>query len=242
VVEKIQADYSPEMIAGRLKKYEYRQLKVKASHETIYQFIYSQEGRSLELPQHLYSRRGRRYSWMKRNKPLKIPERVPIHERDRIVALRQRLGDWESDLEIFPGRTSTLSVEAERKSRYVSLHKTKDKSAEEKLEAIYKTIDSLPGNLFKTMTFDNGTENVQHVKLREYGMQTYFCDPYCSWQKGTVENMNKWIRWYLPRETDLSLISNEEIQSIQDRLNNKPRKCLNYLTPNEVLLGGAFNT
>jgi transposase, IS30 family len=236
-------DLSPQMIAGRLKQYVHRHIGVRVSHETIYQFVYSREGRSLGLPQHLYSRRGRRFSWLKRNKPLRIPERVSIHERDRIVDLRKRIGDWESDAELFPGRKPTLSVETERKSRYVSLHKTKDKTAVEKLAAMQRTISALTPDLFKTMTFDNGTENVQHLKLRkEYGIQTYFCDPYKSWQKGTVENMNKWIRWYLPRDINIDQVTDEQIQTIQDKLNNKPRKCLNYLTPKEVLLGGAFNS
>lgn len=242
IIDHIREDQSPQMIAGRLKEYTHRQTGVRVSHETIYQFIYSWEGRSLGLPQHLYTRRSRRFSWITRNKPIKIPERVSIHERDRIVELRTRLGDWESDLEVYPGQKPTLSVEAERKSRYISLHKTKNKTAAEKLQAIQKTIAALPANLFRTMTFDNGTENVQHVKLKEYGMQTYFCDPYCSWQKGTVENMNKWIRWYLPRDIHIDQVTEQEIQTIQNKLNNKPRKCLNYLTPKEVLLGGAFNT
>jgi IS30 family transposase len=243
VINQIREELSPQMIAGRLKEYAHRKHGFQVSHETIYQFVYSREGRSLALPQHLYSRRGRRFSWIHRNKPLKIPARVSIHERDRIIDLRTRLGDWESDLQIYSGRKPTLSVEAERKSRYISLHKTKDKTAAEKLQAILKTIAALPENLFKTMTFDNGTENVEHLKLRsEHAILTYFCDPYKSWQKGTVENMNKWIRWYLPRDINIDQVTDEEIQIIQNKLNNKPRKCLNYLTPKEVLLGGAFNT
>lgn len=97
-------------------------------------------------------------------------------------------------------------------------------------------MDTLPQYLFKSLTFDNGGENVCHVNFRnQFGVETYFCDAYAAWQKGGVENAIGLVRRYLPRETDLSMISEKQIEFIEEKLNNRPRKKLNYLTPNEVL-------
>ena len=86
------------------------------------------------------------------------------------------------------------------------------------------------------MTFDNGGEGAKHAEIRrEYGLETYFCDPFASWQKGGVENANKLIRQYLPRNTDMAKLTDRDIYEIQEKLNNRPRKCLDYLTPNEVI-------
>jgi len=102
--------------------------------------------------------------------------------------------------------------------------------------AIRDTIASLPQHLFKTMTFDNGGEGACHTKLRDdYMLQTYFCDAYASWQKGGVENINGLIREYIPKEAHLAEMTDEDIYAIQEKLNNRPRKGLNYLTPNQVI-------
>lgn len=245
VIEKIIKDWSPEEIEGRLKGFEYRRVDgLTISHETIYKFIYDNKNRTLKLSEHLRTGRGKRRQWNGRSKRNKtnIPDRISIHRRPEEISLRKTEGHWETDLMIFNGR-ECVSVEEERKSRYCSINIVLDKTAEEKLEAIKKTIDDLPLYLFKTMTFDNGTENVKHRELKEnYSIDTYFCDPYCSWQKGSVENTNKLIRQYLPRYTNLQKLTFKDIKIIQNKLNNRPRKCLGYLTPNEILLGGAFNT
>jgi len=127
-------------------------------------------------------------------------------------------------------------VQSERKSKLIRMHKVKNKTAEETANAITKTGESVPKELLLTMTFDNGTENVKHIEIKkEYGVDTYFCDPFASWQKGGVENANKLIRQYLPRKTDLSKLTDRDIYNIQEKLNNRPRRCLNYLSPNEVI-------
>jgi len=245
VIDRLHQGHSPDGIAGRLKNYEHRRYEgLSVSHETIYQFVYSGEGRALDLPQHLYSHQAKR-DHQKRvtGKRVLIPNRTSIHERPKAVEKRKQAGHWESDDMIFTNGKECLSVEQERKSRYVSLHKTKDKSAANKLRAILKTITSLPLVPFHSIAFDNGTENAQHTLLQTmHRISTFFCDPYASWQKGGIENSNRWTRRYLPRKTNLSLLSDEDIRRIQDTLNNKPRKSLNYLTPTEVLLGGAFNS
>ena len=116
------------------------------------------------------------------------------------------------------------------------MHKTDNKSAEETKNALIKTAESIPKEIFLTITFDNGTEGAKHTEIkREYEIDTYFCDPFSSWQKGGVENANKLIRYYLPRNTDLSKLTDRDIYEIQEKLNNRPRKCLGYLSPNEII-------
>jgi IS30 family transposase len=110
------------------------------------------------------------------------------------------------------------------------------KTAEETKDAIIATAESVPKELFRTITFDNGSENTLHTRLKEeYGIETYFCDSYKSYQKGGVENTNKLLRQYLPRKTDLKTVRPEELKSIEQKLNNRPRKSLNYQTPHEVI-------
>lgn len=166
-----------------------------------------------------------------------IPNRISIHERPTIVAGRGRYGDWESDLmEGNRGSKTVLSVQKELRSQHVFLKKLKDKSSDETKKDINRKLKPLPKSVRRTMTFDNGRENAQHMKLvKKLGIKTYFCDPYSSWQKGSVENIIGLIRQYIPKGTDLSTISDKRIQEIEDKLNNRPRKCLGYKTPHQVL-------
>ena len=148
---------------------------------------------------------------------------------------------------ICKGKKEVLSVQYERMIQLVRIHKILGFSAPITLEAQKQTIESLPDNFVKTMTFDNGIEGAKHYQLQEtYGIQTYFCDTYSAWQKGGVENMNKLLRQYLSRKTNLATVSEAEIYDIQELLNNRPRKGLNYQTPNEKLLeykqSGALNS
>lgn len=127
-------------------------------------------------------------------------------------------------------------MQSERKSKLIRMHKMLNKSAEETKNALIKTAESLPKELFLTVTFDNGTENAKHTEIKkEYAVQTYFCDAFASWQKGGVENANKLIRHYLPLKTDMNQLTDRDIYLIQEKLNNRPRRCLGYRTPNEVI-------
>ncbi len=147
---------------------------------------------------------------------------------------------------IFSKQKNTLSVQYERKTMLCRLRKLKSKEAVETERAVAESVESLPNELWQSITRDNGTENAKHLNtLNAFNIQSYFCDAYASWQKGGVENLNKLIRQYLPRKTDMSKISHDEIYEIQERLNNRPRKGLNYLTPNEIIAeyikSGAVN-
>lgn len=234
VVEGLKEEWSPDVIAGKLKKSGEPQT---ISHESIYHYIYNKDGRYEGLYQYLRQGKSKRQKRSSRKSGnLRIPERISIHQRPAVVGERARYGDWESDSVIFSKQKTILSVQSERKSKLIRMHKAENKTAEETKYALIKTVESLPNELFKTMTFDNGGEGAKHMEIKkEYGVETYFCDPFSSWQKGGVENANKLIRQYLPRKTDMSKLTDRDIYEIQEKLNNRPRKCLNYQTPNEVI-------
>lgn len=251
VVKKIKEGFSPDEVSGELKNYPPNSLLGKTiSYEAIYDYIYNGEGRWEGLYHHLRKKhRQRRKQHSRKSRKIPIPERVSIHLRPNIINERKRTGDWETDTMKFKKQKSGLSVQYERKLMLARIHKVKDGTAEETQTAITKSIESLPQELFKSLTLDNGKEGVCHTRIRDdYSIATYFCDPYSSWQKGGVENLNGLIREYLPRETDMATITDEDIHRIQERLNNRPRKKLGYLTPNKALaafanqLTGALNS
>ena len=239
VVREIRRDQSPDVIAGRIKAQPPRELKGSTiSHESIYQFIYEGEGRWEGLYQHLRNKQSKRRAQRSRTtqETPRIQERISIHERPEEIMTRTSFGHWESDSVIYTKQKPILSVQLERKSRLVRFHRARNKTAEETERAIRKTIESLSPHCFKTMTFDNGTEGARHTVIRdEYGIMTYFCDTYSSWQKGAVENVNRIIRRFLPKTKDLSVLTDREIHEIQERINDTPRKSLGYRTPNEVI-------
>lgn len=241
VLEKLNKKWSPDQISKTIILDHPHDSAMRISYETIYQFINSEEAKELGLEKNL--RRGKlRKKKKKRNIPIDpkkqaIPERISIHERPGIVGKKRRFGDWESDL-MEGNRKSkvVLSVQKELKSQSVLLTKLKDKSSDETRKDIIRKFKSLPKTLRRTITFDNGRENTQHTKLtKKLGIKTYFCDPYSSWQKGSVENIIGLIRQYIPKGTDIGKVSNKCIQEIQNRLNDRPRKCLGYKTPHQVL-------
>lgn len=240
--------WSPEEIAGRLKKHppqEVRGCKDKSvSYESIYNWIYEGEGRIGGLYKKLRRKQKKRKKQFARKQRLKtiIKERVGIEKRPGVVEKRERIGDWETDSLIFSGK-SILSVQMERKTKLCRIHKCEDKSAICSEEALRDSIESLPRNFWLTITRDNGSENVLH---HETEVPSYFCDTYCSWQKGGVENLNGLIREYFPKKSNLDKVEENYVYAIQEKLNNRARKALNFLTPNEVIAlefkKGALNS
>jgi IS30 family transposase len=243
VINRLEDDWSPEEIAGKLKLLSG---SGTISHESIYRYIYSHSNKGERLFLCLPQRRPKRRKWGgRKHRKILIPQRISIKCRPEIVNERKRYGDWESDNLEFK-RTITkgaVSVQVERKSGLVRIHKVAGKkSPDDTLNALFKTRESVPEELFKTITFDNGVENYHH---RQLDVDTYFCKPFASWQKGSVENVNKLLRRYLPRNTDFDALTDHDIHIIQEKLNSRPRKRLNYQTPNEVIngyLGGALIT
>lgn len=238
VISELRRGMSPDVIAGCMKLLPTPGLKGRTvSHESIYRYIYDGPGRHEGLYNLLPHHRPRRQKrgTRKSRKTLRIPERISIHARPEDIGERTTFGHWESDTVIYSKQRAVLSVQIERASRLLRFHRALNKTAEETEHAIRKSVESLPLGAFKTMTFDNGTEGARHMVIRdEYGIATYFCDAYASWQKGAVENVNRIIRKYLPKTKDLSVLTDREIHEIQERINDTPRKRLGYRTPNFV--------
>lgn len=236
VEERLYEGWSPEQIAGRIKTNPPLHLKGKTiSYEAIYQFVYEVEPWLYHHLRHKHPDRRKHYS--RKSRKVVIPEKVSIHERPEDVNTRMEIGHFESDTMSCKGKKHALSVQYERAIQLLRLHKVQGFSAPETKEALEQTVLSLPDNFTKSFTFDNGGEGAKHHELKkEYHLQTYFCDTYAAWQKGGVENMNGLLRQYLPRKLNLEKVTDDQLFEIQERLNNRPRKNLNYQTPNEKLL------
>lgn len=232
ICDSLAMGWSPEQISGRMKQ---EKQPFYCCHETIYQFIYSPAAKENSLFQHLCkakSRRGRKFARKARKTP--IPNRISINKRPREVDKRKQIGHWEGDLVIYQ-KQNIISL-VERKSRYSMIIKNQSKHKDSTMKNLKSKFGLLPEKLRKSVTFDNGGEFAAHEQLREIGCDTYFCDPYASWQKGAVENMNGRIRRFLPKSTNLDQYSDKDIDNIQWIINNTPRKILGYKTPREVLL------
>ena len=241
VREKLNEDWSPEQIAGRLAEHPPPELK-KASIktvcvETIYQHIYTQDDTEDRLYHHLRRNQPKRRKQGKRKYRVQIiPDRTSIDQRPAIINNKGRYGDLETDLVFGRGTKEAVQSSYERKAMYAIIQKLASKRAEEANDALGEVIETFPPKFIKSITYDNGSENAKHKKLkRDYEIKTYFCDTYAAWQKGGVENLNGLIRQYIPKKTDLRNIDQEYLNFVQKRLNTRPRKTLGYLTPHEVM-------
>ena len=233
--DKLVLRWSPEIIAGRLPL-EHPRLQI--SHEAIYQYLYDRRTKDrqglIQLLRRAHRRRLRKGIGRKVRKT-KIPNRIPIEARPKAVASRRDYGHWEGDTMESQKSPPVLNSLTERKSRYLLLTKLERKAAGETKRAIVGRLAGLPPALRKTITLDNGTENTLHGEITtEIGAKCYFARPYASWQRGTNEQTNGMVRWYLPKGTDFRNISQEQIAEVESRINNRPRKCLKYKTPLEV--------
>ncbi|MBI5465545.1 IS30 family transposase [Candidatus Gottesmanbacteria bacterium] len=235
VIAKLGRHWSPEQISGRLK------LKVPAlsiSYEGIYQFVYGRENRKLRLWEFLRRRHSKRqlFNQGKVRAKNRIPNRVLISERPLEANLRQEVGHWETDnMEGIKSIPLAVSVNVDRKSGVVKMDKLLNKKAEEKAMSLINQFNKWPSPLIKTLTMDNGLENHNHEKVAYFlNCQTFFCNPYHAWEKGTVENTIGLVRQYVPKGTDLTNITRADLNWIAWELNNRPRKRLGFLTPSEV--------
>jgi IS30 family transposase len=236
VVEKLEKDWSPEQIAGRIKNHPPKHLVgKKISHETIYQFIYNKEPWLYHKLRRAHPDRQPRYQRKKRR--TFIPDKVPIGLRPDEINDRLEIGHFESDSMIGKGHKYGLSAQYERSIHLARLNKIDNFSGDETNNALRITVESLPDGFVKSFTFDNGSENAKHKEVRDdYSLQTYFCDPYRPWQKGGVENIIGLVRHYFPKGTDLTNVTKEQINQVEELLNNRPRKSLDFKTPNELLI------
>ena len=172
VLSKLQEEWSPDVIAGKLRTEKAEQT---ISHESIYHYIYEKDGKLEQWYKYLRQSQPKRHKLHSRKKcKLRIPERISIHERPDYIDERKRYGDWESDSVIFSKQKTALSVQSERKSKLIRIHKVLNKTAEETTNALIKTAESLPKEIFLTVTFDNGGEGVGHTEIKkEYSVETY---------------------------------------------------------------------
>lgn len=229
VEEKMKEDWSPEEIAGRIKKVDKHIRYV--SFRGIYKYAYSVYGRQIEK---FLRYEGKKNGRRRREKVTQLKDRIFIDKRPKIVANRARFGDWEGDF-IVSGKSGkgVLLVLHERKARYTIIKRILNL----KIEMVHQFIFEMTGGIvMNTLTLDNDIVFRKHKELSLLlGIPVYFCHPYHSWEKGGVENTNKLIRQYIPKGGDISQYADEYIQMIQDKLNNRPRKCLGYKTPLEVM-------
>jgi transposase, IS30 family len=235
VLEKLRYGWSPEQIAGRLAL---EQKEKVLCHETIYQFIYKKSLKENRLWEYLPRKQKHRHKkYGRKSQKVRIPQRVSIHERPMQVNQRQEIGHWEGDTVEGKGHKTGIHTEVERVSRYLLAKKVSAITSETTIVVQKELFFNLPEALRKTTTLDNGRENHKHYQLQELGMQTYFADPYSSWQRGTNENTNGLLRRYLPKKTSFLHLTQEELDEIVWEINNRPRKVLQYKTPSEILRG-----
>jgi len=225
----IEEDWSPEQIAWRL----YEEQSVHISHEWIYQYIYRDKSAGGDLYTHLRCQKKRKKRYGKYDKRGKIVGRIGIEERPSIVEENTRSGDWEGDTVEGSRHQGYLLTLVERKSKFlVSKHLT-HKNAKATSKAM---ISSLDGHQVKTVTLDNGKEFSEHKSVSSrVDTKIFFADPYSSWQRGLNENTNGLLRQYYPKRMSLKSIDEKQLEEVVSRLNNRPRKTLNWKTPYEVM-------
>jgi IS30 family transposase len=229
-------EWPPEVISARISSDYPDDERMRISHETIYRWIYLDASQGGSLHRHLRRRRPKRRRQTRYGSGRRfIRDRVSIDERPAIVATRERFGDWEGDtLEGGRGK-GALATHVERKSRYLIATKLSDKKAATMNAQSINAFQRLPCAMRKTLTVDNGKEFSQFKELEaKAGLKVYFADPYAAWQRGTNENTNGLLRFYFPKGTDFLSTTEEELHFIIEKVNHRPRKCLNYQTPHEV--------
>lgn len=235
---KLQSNWSPQQIAGWLKREFPTEEHNQVSHETIYRSLYVQTRGVLkkELIQYLRTRRIMRrskHSSLKGSGLGQITDTVSINERPATIEDRAIPGHWEGDL-IAGSKNSYIVTLVERHSRFVMLAKIKDRKSESVVSALIKQAKKLPNELYKSLTLDRGTEFADHRRFKvETNIDVYFCDPNSPWQRGSNENTNRLLRQYFPKGTDLSVHSQAKLSAVARQLNERPRKTLNYETPAE---------
>jgi IS30 family transposase len=238
VASKLHLEWSPEQIAGWLKRTYPDDETYKVSHETIYRSLFIQARGALkkELMAHLRRRRGMRRSRHHTQKTGihgRITDAVSISERPASAADRAVPGHWEGDL-LFGSKNSQIATLVERQSRYVMLAKVDGKDTETVVNALIKHAQKLPHELYQSLTWDRGKEMADHQRFTlATDINVYFCDPQSPWQRGSNENTNGLLRQYLPKGIDLSSYSQPKLNAIARRLNERPRKTLNFETPAE---------
>ena len=230
VEQLLRQEWSPEQIAGYLKLTN----QPTVSHECIYLYVYADKRRGGSLHRHLRSQKKQRKRYNGYLRRGHIPNRTSIEQRPQIVARKGRFGDWEADTIIGARHKGGILSVVERKTKLVRLRKLTTKSAAEMKDACVALLRPLAAKVH-TITVDNGKEFCDHQLIAAaLKARIYFAHPYASWERGLNENTNGLIRQYFPKKSDFTRIAEEDLQRVEDLLNNRPRKTLGYLTPNQA--------
>ena len=227
----IQQDFSPEQVSGFLK----RNHSIRISHETIYQYVLSDKANGGTLYQHLRrSNKKRKKRYGSNDRRGQIRGRVSIDERPAIVNAKQRIGDWEIDTIIGKNHKGVLLTAVERKSKFTLIKKLANKKADRMANATVNLLGPYQKKVF-TITSDNGKEFANHDRIaKELKTGFYFAHPYHAWERGLNENTNGLIRQYFPKKSSFDNITDDQVQMVMNRLNNRPRKTLGFATPIEM--------
>jgi IS30 family transposase len=230
VIRLLKKAWSPDQIAGWLRREFPHKPEKRVSHQTIYTWIARE---APELRSHLRRGGKRRKGRETRGQ---LTGCVSIEGRPKVVDSRRRFGDWEGDTVVSPGRRSGLVTMVDRKSGYTRIRKTASLKSATTRRAACRSLRDLPEALRRTMTLDNGKEFADHQQLAEdLELDIYFAKPYASWQRGTNEHTNGLLRQFFPKGTDFARISRHAVARAEKLLNERPRKRLDYRTPQELL-------
>lgn len=240
IFEKLKEKWSPDIIAHRA----IQDIGFNISSETIYQYIYHSENQYLGWYQFLMSGRKKRNPFKGRKVRQKIiPNQVSIHERPDVINKRLESGHFEGDLTFFKGDQSrNVGVLIDRATRFLILIKNESKKSTEVIKNMFNALAQLPEHMRKSVTFDNGLEFTYHELLQQFlGIDTYFCDKHSPWQKGSVERHNAMLHWWLPKNITISQLSDQELFSVQNQINNRPRKMFGYLSASELFYRNMYS-
>ncbi len=230
---KLCLDWSPEQVSGWLSRHN----AIQVSHEWIYQYILVDKKAGGDLYRHLRCQKKRRKRYGSYDRRGKLPNRVSIEERPAIVEQRQRIGDWEVDTIVGKGHHQAIVTLIERKSRFSLLSKVERRTADKVCEAMIDLLLPVSDRLH-TLTADNGKEFAEHERVaHELHADFYFAHPYTAWERGANENMNGLVRQYIPKKRNFESVTNTELIQIMKRLNHRPRKCLDFMSPSQVFFG-----
>lgn len=238
VMNYLQLRWAPEQIAKRLKILYPNDMSMYVSHETIYAYIYVHPRMHLKRQLLFYLRRKHKYRRVRdkvRKNSRPIQDFISIDDRPPEVASRKIAGHWEGDLIMGAGNHSAIGTLVERTTRMTFLVKLKARDAGAVRKAFTNKFSHLPKHMKRSLTYDQGQEMADHAEFtKNTKIKVYFAHPHSPWERGTSENTNSLVRDFFPKETDFSKISNYKIQRVQELLNDRPRKVLNWYTPREV--------
>ena len=229
VIQLIEQDWSPQQIEGRLKL----QNKPSVCHETIYKLIRQDKSEGGTLYKH--TRHQLKHRKRPVGKKIAIKNRVTIDQRPEIVDTKQRLGDWEIDTIVGKDNKGAIVIMVERKTAFMMMEKLNHGKNAKELSNVAVRLLSAYINHVHTITGDNGTEFAHHQTIAKMlKTQFFFTHPYSSWEKGLIENTNKLVRQYIPKKTNFNTLNEQQIKEIQHKINNRPRKNLNFYSPKET--------